>query len=83
MTREEIKILDAKLRHGDKRLIARMAGLAFNTVGMFFSGKAPVSDETSSMIIETAAQIIKNRNKLNAASERILKSLQSQSHERN
>lgn len=76
ITKEDIKKLKDSLKRGDQKAIAELSGISQMQIGNFFNGNDDlVSDETASVIIINAAKIIKQRSKLKATSERILKSI--------
>jgi hypothetical protein len=76
ITKDDIKKLKGNLKRGDQKAIATLTGLSAMQIGNFFNGNEDlVSDQTALVIIEATSKIIKQRNKLKATSERILKSI--------
>ena len=74
--REKIQKLNASLRKGDQKEIARLSGISALTVNRFLNGNEDcVSDETASLIVSNAAKIIKKRSDLKKASEKLIDSL--------
>ena len=77
ITKKKLFKLNESLRKGDQKEIARLSGISTVTINRFLNGSEFfVSDETAAKIIEHAANIIKQRNKLKAASEKIINSIQ-------
>lgn len=76
ITKEDIKKLKSSLKRGDQKAISELTGISKMQIGNFFNGNDDlVSDETAAKIITSAGKIIKERSKLKANSERILKSI--------
>lgn len=76
ISKEDILTLNESLKKGDQKAIANASGLSVPTVNRFLNGNEEcVSDESAALIIEAAAAVIKKRNKLNAASEKLIKSI--------
>ncbi len=71
INKDLIKKLNAALKRGDQRKIARLAGISKPTVNRFLNGNADcVSEETADLIIDKVGILIKERSKRNAANER-------------
>jgi predicted transcriptional regulator len=68
---ETILRLNAALRYGDHSKIAGMVGVSKTTVNRFLNGIGGyVNDEKANLIIEKATEIIQERKKKTAASQK-------------
>ena len=77
ITKNKLFKLNKSLKKGDQKAIAELSGISSATVNRFLNGKDDcVSDETASLIILNASEIIKKRNKLKSANEKIINSIQ-------
>ncbi|MGV8136524.1 MAG: hypothetical protein AB2L20_15050 [Mangrovibacterium sp.] len=69
--KDSIRKLNACLRRGDHAEISRRSGISIASVNRFLNGKDNVvSEENGGIIIETAAILLKDRSKRNAAAEK-------------
>ena len=76
MTKQDIQKLNSHLKKGDQKAISELSGISTVTVNRFLNGNEDcVSDETAAVIIEKAAKIIKERNRLNKASQKLINSI--------
>ena len=76
ITAKQVLKLNEKLRKGDQKVIAKLSNISAVTVNRFLNGNTDcVSDETASLIIINASKIINKRNKLKAASEKLINSI--------
>lgn len=76
MTKQDIQKLNSHLKKGDQKAISEASGISTVTVNRFLNGNEDcVSDETAAVIISAAAKIIKERNRLNKASQKLINSI--------
>ena len=76
ISRNKILKLNKSLKKGDQKAIAELTGISAQTVNRFLNGSDDsVSAETASLIIINASKIINKRNKIIAASEKIINSI--------
>lgn len=76
ISKEKVLKLRQSLKKGDQKAIAKLSGLSALTVNRFLNGSDfIISDEAASLIISNAANIIKKRNELKKASEKLIDSI--------
>lgn len=76
ISKKEIQKINDSLRKGDKKEIEKLSGLSSMTLNKFFCGNEDlVSDESALKIVEAAAIVIKQRNSLKKATNKIAKSI--------
>lgn len=74
--KKEIQKINDSLRHGDKKEIEKLSGFSAVTLNKFFGGNEElVSDEAALKIVEAAAIVIKQRNAVKKATNKIINSL--------
>jgi len=72
MEKADIEKLNSQLKKGDKKEISRLAGLSAVTLNKFFKGKEDrIAEQNVTKILEAAAIVIKNREKLKKKNEAI------------
>lgn len=76
ISKKEIQKITDSLKKGDKKKIEELSGLSQMTINKFFCGNEDlVSDESALKIVEAAASVIKERNKVKKATNKIIQSL--------
>jgi len=76
ITKNEIEKLNKSLKRGDQKSIAELSGVSTVTVNKFFNGNEDlISDEVAARIIDFAVMLIKKRNKVQAASKKLINSI--------
>ena len=76
ISKKEIQKINDSLRKGDKKEIEKLCGLSAMTLNKFFCGNEDlVSDESALKIVEAAAIVIKQRNAVKKATNKIINSI--------